>query len=248
MTYTAIIIDDEELAISLITTYLKKFDHIEVVETCGNGFDGLKAIQAKNPDLVFLDIQMPKLTGFEMLELIDHPPHVIFSTAYDQFAIKAFELNAIDYLLKPYSEERFDQAVEKAINHLSQSETKSSILQLKSHLDQHDAEISRVVVKSGSSIRIFYPNQIKYLEAQDDYVMIYVEDGKYLKQQTMKYYESHLNTDEFIRIHRSYIVNVTYISKVELFEKSSYRVLLKTGDKLPVSRSGYQRLKEKLNF
>ena len=104
------------------------------------------------------------------------------------------------------------------------------------------------MVKSGTSIRIFYPNQIKYLEAQDDYVMIYVEEGKYLKQQTMKYYESHLNTDEFIRIHRSYIVNVTYISKVELFEKSSYRVLLKTGDKLPVSRSGYQRLKEKLNF
>jgi two-component system, LytTR family, response regulator len=248
MIYTAIIIDDEELAIGLIKTYLKKHEAIKVVAECSNGFEGLKAIQAHNPDLIFLDIQMPKLTGFELLELLDNPPHVIFSTAYDQFAIKAFEHNAVDYLLKPYSEERFGQAVEKAILQLSKGRDQDKFDNLKAQLDQRQETIGRIVVKIGSSIRIFYPHQVKYLEAQDDYVMIYTEDGKFLKQQTLKFYEEHLQQDMFIRVHRSYIVNVNFISKVELFEKTSYRLLLKTGDKLPVSRSGYQRLKERLDF
>jgi two-component system, LytTR family, response regulator len=248
MIYSAIIVDDEELAISLIKNYLKKHGFLKIVAECNNGFEALKAIQTHKPDLVFLDIQMPKLTGFELLELLEDPPHVIFSTAYDQYALKAFEHNAVDYLLKPYSEERFDHAIEKAHMQISKGKDKGMIENLKSHLEQQQEEISRIVVKSGSSIRIFYHHQIRYLEAQDDYVMIYTEEGKFLKQQTLKFYEDHLNKDEFIRIHRSYIVNIHYISKVELFEKASYRLLLKTGDKLPVSRSGYQRLKEQLNF
>ncbi|MGK7395015.1 MAG: LytR/AlgR family response regulator transcription factor [Candidatus Cyclobacteriaceae bacterium M3_2C_046] len=248
MKIKAIVIDDENLATEIIISFLKEYEQIEVCAVCYNGFEGLKAIQQHQPALIFLDVQMPKITGFEMLELLENPPQVIFTTAYDQYALKAFELNAIDYLLKPFSRERFHQAVDKALHAIQQQASQENIHHLKDHLDQEKESIDRVVVKTGSKIKIIPVQQIKYLEAQDDYVMIYTEEGKFLKQKTMKKFESQLNGLDFIRIHRSYIVNVNLIHQVELFEKSSYRLTLKTGHKLPVSKSGYSKLKEVLNI
>ena len=244
----AIIIDDENLARELIKAYLKKFDQIEVVAECADGFEGLKAIQQYSPDLIFLDIQMPKITGFEMLELIDQPPIVIFSTAFDQYAIKAFELNATDYLLKPYAEARFEEAVKKAITKIGQHEGNKKELEGLKQTRSESEMLDRIVVKTGNKIQILPLKQIYHFEAQDDYVAIHSESGKYLKLMRMKNLEDGLPADDFVRIHRSHIVNVKQIEKLELYEKDSYLLYLKSGKSLPVSRSGHSRLKEVLKY
>ena len=244
----AIIIDDESLARELIKAYLKKFDQIEVIAECADGFEGLKAVQQHGPDLIFLDVQMPKITGFEMLELIDNPPVVIFSTAFDQYAIKAFELSAVDYLLKPYSESRFEEAVKKAIARVGQqSEQKQKLDKLQESRAEQDT-LDRMVVKTGNKIQILSLKQIHHFEAQDDYVAIHSDQGKFLKLMRMKALENGLPTDDFVRIHRSHIVNVKHIEKLELYEKDSYILYLKNGQQLPVSRSGHSRLKEVLRY
>lgn len=244
-----IIIDDENLARELIKAYLAKFEQIEVILECEDGFQGLKAIQEHKPDLIFLDVQMPKITGFEMLELIDEPPVVIFSTAFDQYAIKAFELNATDYLLKPYSEERFKEAVQKAIAKVGQSEVvkKEAEAVTDSHRDQQES-IDRIVVKTGNKIQILPLDSIFHFEAQDDYVAIHAKEGKFLKLMRMKHLESGLPTGTFVRIHRSHMVSVKMIEKLELYEKDSYLLTLKNGVKLPVSRSGHAKLRQELNY
>ena len=244
-----IIIDDENLARELIKAYLAKFDDIEIIKECEDGFQGLKAIQEHQPDLIFLDVQMPKITGFEMLELLDQPPVVIFSTAFDQYAIKAFELNATDYLLKPYSEDRFKEAVEKAIAKIGQSETikKDAESLTDTHRDQQES-IDRIVVKTGSKIQILALESIFHFEAQDDYVAIHANEGKFLKLMRMKHLESGLPAGSFVRIHRSHMVNIKMIEKLELYEKDSYLLTLKNGIKLPVSRSGHARLRQELNY
>lgn len=244
----AIIIDDENLARELIKVYLKKFDQIEVIAECADGFEGLKAIQQHNPDLVFLDIQMPKITGFEMLELIENPPIVIFSTAFDQYAIKAFELNATDYLLKPYSESRFEEAVKKAIAKVGQQEVNNKELESLKETRSENESLDRIVVKTGNKIQILSLKQIYHFEAQDDYVAIHCEQGKFLKLMRMKSLENGLPDGDFVRIHRSHIVNVKHIEKLELYEKDSYLLYLKSGKNLPVSRSGHARLKEVLKY
>ena len=244
----AVIIDDENLARELIKAYLKKFDQVEVIAECSDGFQGLKAIQQHNPDLIFLDIQMPKITGFEMLELIENPPVVIFSTAFDQYAIKAFELNATDYLLKPYSEARFEEAVKKALAKIGQKESNQKELEgLKETRSEQDS-LDRIVVKTGNKIQILALNQVHHFEAQDDYVAIHSDQGKFLKLMRMKALENGLPTGDFVRIHRSHIVNVKHIEKLELYEKDSYILYLKNGQQLPVSRSGHGRLKEVLRY
>ncbi len=242
-----IIVEDEKLARDLIKDYLKSHRDFEMIGEYEDGFSGLKAINERKPDLVFLDIQMPKLTGFEMLEVLEHHPAIIFTTAYDQYALKAFELNAIDYLLKPYSKQRFDEAVGKARERIQSGDTES-IKRLVEHHDQIEDEIHRVVVKSRSKINVIPVDEIIYLEAQDDYVMIYTRQSKHLKQKTMKFFEEHLNAEDFIRIHRSYIVRLSEISQMQLYEKESYIVILKNGVKLPVSKSGLPRLKKTLDF
>ncbi|MBN2681566.1 MAG: LytTR family transcriptional regulator DNA-binding domain-containing protein [Bacteroidales bacterium] len=243
-----IIIDDEKPARELIKAYLKEFNSIEIIAECEDGFTGLKTIQENKPDLVFLDVQMPKLTGFEMLELMEEMPIVIFSTAYDQFALKAFEMNAVDYLLKPYSKERFTDAVNKAIEKIENIPSVRNAEKVKNTINQAVEEISRIVVKSGSKINVLPIDSIIYIEAQDDYVMFYTSDKKYLKKSTMNYYEAHLPKDIFIRIHRSSIVNIAFIDKIELFEKESYSLILKNGVNLKVSKTGYKELKSRLNF
>ena len=245
----ALLIDDEELARSVIRTYLKAYPEIEIVGECANGFEGLKAIAESKPDLIFLDVQMPKITGFEMLELIDSPPMIIFSTAFNQFAIQAFEQNAVDYLLKPFSRERFDAALQKALQRYRlQDSSQDTVKQLVQHVQERGETLERVVVKTGSKIKVIPVDKILYLEAQDDYVMLYTDEGKHLKQWTMKYFEEHLDSSEFIRIHRSYIVRVAQIAQLELYEKGTYLLILKSGGRLPVSGSGHTKLKQMLNF
>ncbi|MBY0426416.1 MAG: LytTR family transcriptional regulator DNA-binding domain-containing protein [Cytophagales bacterium] len=247
-TISAIIIDDEPLARDLIRQYLTEFPWIELVEECGDGFQGLKAIQEKQPDLVFLDVQMPKITGFELLELLENPPVIIFTTAYNEFAIKAFEMNAVDYLLKPFAKERFRQAIEKAkLSIHSKKEYTNNLIQLqRESMPLGTEKLLRVVVKNGAKIHVMPVSEIIYIAAEDDYVMIHTQSAKYLKQQTMKHFENALDTSLFVRIHRSYMVNIDYISQLEQYEKESYRLILKNKEILPVSKSGHSILKQVL--
>jgi len=243
----AIIIDDEELARQLIKNYLKDVDYIEIIQECDNGFEAVKAIAELNPDIIFLDIQMPKLNGFELLELIENPPEVIFITAHNEYAIKAFEMNAVDYLLKPYSRERLIAAVNKAVERLKTGIPSSK--NIKKLIQQPvTGNIERVVVKSGYKIKVIPVEKIIYLEAQDDYVMIYTDEGKHLKQSTMKYFETFLDPSQFIRIHRSYIVRIDQVVQLEPYSKDNYILKLKNGVILKVSHSGLKLLKNRLNF
>lgn len=242
-----IIIDDEQLGRDLIKAYLKKHENYEIVSECNNGFDGIKQINELRPDLIFLDIQMPKLTGFEMLELIESPPVIIFTTAYDQYALKAFDVNATDYLLKPFSEERFNDALAKAEKLLTdKSLSDSKFVELLKSSDNRTEALERIVVKNHQKITLVPVEEIKYIEAQDDYTMLYTLKGNFLKQKTMKYFEENLNPKDFIRIHRSYIVRLEIIKQIELLEKESYQVILADGKKLPVSKTGYSKLKDLL--
>lgn len=244
----AIIIDDEPLARSLLQEYLSEIGNIGILGEFGNGFEGLKGINDLKPDLIFLDIQMPKLNGFEMLELLDEIPDVIFITAYDQYAVKAFERNAVDYLLKPYSIDRLKTAIDKVSITKGQQEKQKSVKQLIQNHNEQIIAIDRIAVKTGSKIKIIYVNDIQYLESQDDYVMIYTSEGKFLKQNTMKYFEHHLPPKFFVRVHRSYIIRLDFVEQIELYERDSYIIKLKNQQSVPVSKSGYNRLRENLKF
>lgn len=245
-----LIIEDEELARNLLRSYLKDHPGIEIIGECENGFDGVKAINEKKPDLVFLDIQMPKITGFEMIELLDHKPQIIFTTAYDQYALKAFELNAVDYLLKPFSKDRMMKAIEKVVHHIQHEENNIEKLEELSNFRPGEAFIDRVVVKDRHKIHIITVDKIRYIESLDDYVMIYTQDGRHMKQKTMKYFETYLDPNNFIRIHRSFIVQVDNIAEIQQYEKEAYVVILKDKDKtkLKVSKTGYKKIKEVLHF
>jgi two-component system LytT family response regulator len=243
------IIDDEAPAREIIKHYLKEVDSIEVIAECADGFSGLKTISIMKPDLVFLDIQMPRLTGIELIEVLTEKPEIIFTTAYDQFALRAFELNAVDYLMKPFPKRRFLDAVKKAIDKIRSGKgNKEPASQLLTKKPETSSPVNRVVVRKGNSINIIPVEQIKYVEAQDDYVMLYHSSGKALKQQTMKFYEENLPKADFVRIHRSYIVKIEEINRIEPYTKDNHVAVLHSGDKLPVSRAGYKHLKEELNF
>ena len=234
----AIIIDDEMLARSILKEYLAAHNDIQLVAECSDGFEGLKAIHSHNPDLVFLDVQMPKITGFEMLELLENPPEIIFTTAFDEYAIKAFEANAIDYLLKPFSESRLQQSLDKWRQLHNAKAAKSKV-----DLDVFPAQQDRVVVKLGSKIKIIPISDVLMIESADDYVKIHTAEGHYLKHKTMSFYERTLADHNFVRVHRSYLVPVNQITKIDPYEKDGFIALLKSGHKVNVSRSGYQKLK-----
>jgi len=242
-----LIIEDEELARKLLRSYLELNDDLEVVRECENGFEGVKAINELKPDLVFLDIQMPKITGFEMLELIDHRPEIIFTTAYDQFALKAFEYNAADYLLKPFSRERLQEALEKVKERLIKHTGTEDLVERITNYPREEY-LDRVVVKDRHKIHIIPTDQIRYIESLDDYVLIYCQEGRFMKQKTMHYFETALDPHHFSRIHRSYIVRVDQIPQLQQYEKESYVAILHDKTKLKVSKSGYKNLKEMLNF
>jgi two-component system LytT family response regulator len=244
-----LIIEDEAPARELIKYMLKERPEIEVVGECADGFCGATEIKEKHPDLIFLDIQMPKLTGFELLEVLDEKPEVIFTTAFDQYAIRAFELNAVDYLLKPYSKERFDSALAKAVSRIGkETQEPDKVEKLVTSVTEAEGYLTRIVFRKGAGIKIIPLNLISYLASEDDYVMIYYSEGKALKPKTMKYYEDHLPPSLFMRVHRSYMVNIEQITRLEPYSKDNYVAVLKSGEKIPVSRTGYKMLREKLNF
>ena len=240
-----VIVDDEPLARSIVVEYLQQHPSIEVAAECNDGFQGVKAIMQHKPDLIFLDIQMPKINGFEMLELLDSTPSVIFTTAFDEYAIKAFEANAIDYLLKPFSKERFDLAIKKW-NEKKNTSSEKNIQSLLVNTTKQPDERNRIVVKNGSDIRIVPMVDVMYIEAYDDYVKIFTKDTYYLKKKTMNYYEQVLDSTHFFRTHRSFIINLQELTKIEPLEKNTYVVLLKNGKRIPLSRTGYSKLKETL--
>jgi len=239
-----IIIDDEAPARDLIRYYLQGYSDIEITGEADNGFTAMKLIRELKPQLIFLDVQMPKLTGFEMLELMDEPPVIIFSTAFDQYAIRAFEMNAVDYLLKPYSKERFDAAVQKALTKIQSGTYIQPELQtFRNVVASPSGTLTRIAVKDRQQIHVISVNDIDFIEADGDYVKLHTAQKAYLKEKTMKYFEENLPPQQFIRIHRSYIVNVNEVAKIELYEKDCYRVHLKNGEHLKASSNGYKALK-----
>lgn len=245
----AILVDDEELARSLLREYAGASPDIEILAECANGFEAVKAITEKKPDLVFLDIQMPKLDGFEVLELIGHDVAVIFVTAYDQFATRAFDEHAVDYLLKPFTLERFQTALERARLRLAEKRTAKVSAGIPDPVELARAARPprefprRIVVKEGSRVHIIPVERLDYAESQDDYVSLHSQGKSYLKEQTISSLETALDPQRFVRIHRSVIVNLERIAKIEPYAKDSRLVILSDGTQLPVSRAGYERLR-----
>lgn len=241
-----IIIDDEPLARAVIREYLAAESKYCVIGECADGFEGLKMIQLMKPDLIFLDIQMPRLTGFEMLELLTTMPAVIFTTAYDKFALKAFDLHASDYLLKPFSNERFDQALLK-----SQALPPATYTAGSSLLDAMSAspgQRDRVIVKIDSRILIVPVSTIDYFESDDDNVSVHTARDAYLKNRTLAYFENLMDPAQFVRVHRSYLLKIQEITRIEPYHKDSYLAVLRSGAKIPVSKNGYKRLKDLLGI
>jgi len=246
MKHKVVLIDDEPLARQLIRNLLKSNEHFEVVHECADGFEGFKAIQEHQPHLLFLDVQMPRLNGFEMLELLDTTPSVIFCTAFDEYAMKAFETHAIDYLLKPVTKERFEKALEKYLSQAG-SDTKLDAEALASE-NVYEGYQNRIVVKDNGVIRIIAASEILYIEANDDYIKIFTKDGQFLKKSTLTRIEKSFDGGAFIRVHRSYIIPVAQLVRIEPYEKGSHIALLHSGAKVPVSKSGMDKLKSTLGW
>ncbi|WP_020656241.1 LytR/AlgR family response regulator transcription factor [Massilia niastensis] len=238
-----LIVDDEHLARALLREYLGAHPDVEIVGECANGFEAVKAIAEQDPDLVFLDIQMPRLDGFEVVELAGSKPHYIFATAYDQFALKAFEVHAVDYLLKPFSRERLAQALAHARSRAPQPARVEAVVQ---EAAQRHQPLERVLIRDGARVHVVPVASIDYIEAQDDYVQISAGDKSYLKNQRLSELEGLLDAAVFVRIHRSYIVNVGAVCRIEPVSKDNHCAVLKGEVRLPISRSGYQRVRELL--
>jgi len=246
---TAMIVDDEELARALLREYIGSSPDIEILAECANGFEAVKAIAEKKPDLVFLDVQMPKLNGFEVLELIGQEVAVIFVTAYDQYAMRAFDEHAVDYLLKPFSLERFQKALERARQRVGEkgtvqeSATKAPPSDLARAARPPQEFLQRIVVRDGARVHIIPVERLDYAESQDDYVSLHSQGKSYLKEQTISSLEASLDPERFVRIHRSVIVNLERVAKIEPYAKDSRVAVLSDGSQLPVSKAGYERLR-----
>jgi two-component system LytT family response regulator len=256
----ALIVDDEELARQVLRELLQSHPEIHVLAECANGFEAVKAVTEHKPDLIFLDVQMPKLTGFDVLELIESDIAVIFTTAYDQYAMKAFEVHAVDYLLKPIGGERFESALERVKKRVGEKRKakQANVAAAAGSTVQHATEISaaarppqqfleRIVVRDGTRVTLIPTAKLDYVEAQDDYIALASHGVKHLKQQTIASIEAGLDPDRFVRIHRSYIVNFERVVRIEPYGKDSRLAILADGTRLPVSRAGYARLKTLLD-
>jgi two-component system, LytTR family, response regulator len=241
----AVIVDDEELARQVLREFISAHSEIELVAECANGFEAVKIVTEQKPDLMFLDIQMPKLDGFEVLELIGNDTAVVFVTAYDSYAIKAFEVHAVDYLLKPFGTDRFEASLKRAKERLAGKlpESTPSASELAVAARPPAQFLDRIAVRDGTRVYIIPLAKLEYAEAQDDYVALAAEGKKHLKQQTISSLESALDPSRFMRIHRSYIVNLERVAKVEPYGKDSHVAVLASGAQLPVSRAGYARLR-----
>ena len=240
-----VLVDDEQLARQVLREFISAHADLEIAAECSNGFEAVKAVADQKPDLLFLDVQMPKLDGFEVLELIGNQTAVVFVTAYDNYAIKAFEVHAVDYLLKPFSAERFNAALTRAKQRLSGGAPQKSpaAADLAASARPPAQYLDRVAVREGSQVSIIPVSKLDYAEAQDDYVALVSAGKKHLKQQTIANLEASLDPTRFLRVHRSYIVNLERVSKVEPYGKDTHVAILSTGVQIPVSRAGYARLK-----
>ena len=239
--WRALIVDDEDLARHVIREFLQSHPEIDIAAECANGMEAVKAVAEHRPNLIFLDVQMPKLTGFDVLELIGTEVPVIFVTAYDQYAMRAFDVHAVDYLLKPIGRERFDAAVERAKTRLGEK------MATPAEARPPQQFLERLVVKEGTKVTLIPVGKLDYAEAQDDYVALATQGKKHLKQQTIAGLEACLNPANFVRIHRSYIVNLERVVRIEPYAKESRIAILTDGARLPVSRAGYARLKALLD-
>jgi two-component system, LytTR family, response regulator len=242
-----IIIDDEPLARQLLKDYLNDQPHIQVIAECSDGFEAIKAIRKEKPDLIFLDIQMPRINGFELLELLDDPPAVIFITAYDEYALRAFEASALDYLLKPFPKKRLLKSIEKFKSGLDPKSSPEELENLISKVNEN-RELNRVVVKNGAEIKIIPVHDIFFLEAYDDYVKIHTRNGMFLKKQTLQQFDQHLDPTRFVRVHRSFILQLSELTRIEPAGKEQHQAILKNNARIPLSRSGYSRLKSALGI
>jgi two-component system LytT family response regulator len=240
-----VIVDDEPLARAVIREFLKSHPGVEVAAECGNGFDAVRAVSELSPDLMFLDVQMPKLDGFEVLELIGREIPVVFTTAFDDYALRAFEVHAVDYLLKPFDEKRFAEALSRARARI-QAQEMLPVDELVSSARPRGAPLERVLIRDGSQVHVIPVDRIDFVEAQDDYVCFKADGKDYLKDQTMAAVEASLDPNRFVRIHRSYLLNIERIGRVELYAKDSRVAILRDGRRLPVSRAGYARLSKLL--
>ena len=236
-----IVVDDEPLARTVIREYLKAHPGVEVVAECGNGFEAVRAVSELTPELMFLDVQMPKLDGFEVIELLGRSVPVIFTTAFDQYALRAFEVHAVDYLLKPFDEARFAEALSRARARI-QAKDVLAVDDLIADARPRQGPVERVLIRDGSQVHVIPVERIDYVEAQDDYVCFKADGKDYLKDQTMAAVEASLDPARFVRIHRSYLLNIERIARVELYAKDSRVAILRDGRRLPVSRAGYARL------
>ncbi len=242
----AVIADDEDLARQIIREMLQKHPEVEIVGECSNGFDAVRMIGELSPDLLFLDIQMPKLDGFEVLELIADNIAVIFATAYDEHALRAFEYHAVDYLLKPFRADRFEAALERAKERIGKKMS-ATAEQLSAAARNPGQYVERIVVKDGTRVQIIPIEKLDYAEAQDDYIGLASQGKQYLKQQTISSLEMALDPKNFVRIHRSYVVNLERVTRLEPYGKDTHVVILNDGTRLPVSRNGLKRLQEFLS-
>jgi len=247
--YRAIVVDDEDLARQVLRELLQAHPEVEIVAECANGFEAVRAVAELKPDLLFLDVQMPKLDGFEVLELTGTDLAVIFVTAYDQYALRAFEAHAVDYLLKPFGAERLRVALERVPERLGKDRLGGKLpppTELAAEARPPAQYLERIVVKDGTRVHLIPVRKLDYAEAQDDYVALCAEGKKHLKQQTISSLEKALDPTRFLRVHRSYIVNLERVVKIEPYGKETHVVVLTSGAQLPVSRAGYARLREVL--
>jgi two-component system LytT family response regulator len=239
-----VIVDDEPLARQIVRDSLAADEEFEIVAECANGFEAVKAVSEHDPDVLFLDIQMPKLDGFEVLALLDRSPVVVFATAHDEYALRAFEVHALDYLLKPFSEERFRGVLQRVKNQLRMGD-RPALPALAAKL--RNKPLQRIVVRGEEgAIEVVAVARIDYVEADDDAILIATAGRKLRKQQPISELASELDPDRFVRIHRSYLLNIERLERVDLYAKDSRTALLRDGTRLPVSRAGYARLRELL--
>ncbi len=243
-TLKVMVVDDEELARAVLKEHLQEHPELQLVAECANGFEAVKAATDLKPDLAFLDIQMPKLDGFEVLELLDPRPEVIFVTAYDQHALRAFEIHAVDYLLKPFSAERFEEALQRAKARIGTGVARSVQPSELSLAAKGDWPLDRIVVRDGAKVTFIPLAKLDFIQAQDDYVLLKTPEKGHLKQQTLASLEQRLDPQRFLRIHRSFIIQLDRLAKLEQAPTESWVAILQDGTRLPVSKSGYARLKE----
>ncbi len=239
----AVLADDEEVARGFLREMLAEHPEIEIAAECANGFDTVKAVNELRPDLLFLDVQMPKLDGFEVLELLDCRPAVIFVTAFDQYAMRAFDAHAVDYLLKPFGRERFERALERARERAASGD-QGDAPAIAAAARESRTRAQRIVVRDGAKVHVIPIDKLDYVEAQDDYIALHSEGKSYLKQQPIAEIEAMLDPARFVRVHRSHLVNLERIARIEPYAKDSRVAILRDGTQVPVSRSGYARLME----